>query len=372
LKSGVEGSIVGCDKQMNRIQIDLKLLRQFPPGDRYLVGVSGGRDSVALLHSLLDLGYRKLIVCHFDHQLRGRASDADTRFVQKLVERYNQRFVGQALLPRWSRAKAGRLPNSRMGYSESFRSGPTAAKAYLDLELGSANVRMLAKKRKMSVETAAREARYSFFARIAKRRRCHTVFLAHHADDLVETFLINLFRGASSAGLAGIRELSARRVGDIELTIVRPFLHVWRKEIDHYMRKHGLKFREDASNKNLNPLRNRIRHRVIPFLEKILGRNIRPTIWRAAAIAAEEENWIEKQLPDSAAADLSVAQLRALPIALQRRAILKWLRTQKIPEIGFDLIERVRSLADSEASIAKVNLPKDRHARRRTGRIFVE
>ena len=169
-----------------------------------------------------------------------------------------------------------------------------------------------------------------------------------------------------------MREVSTRRIGDVDLTIVRPFLGVWRKEIDIYMREHRIKFREDASNKNLNPLRNRIRHRIIPYLEKIIGRNIRPAIWRAAAIAGEEEDWIEKQLPDSTDVQFSVARLRALPVALQRRAILKWLRAQKISEISFDVIERVRSLADHDAASAKVNLSRDRHARRRAGGIFIE
>ena len=316
---------------MNWIQIKTNVLRRFPPDARYLIGVSGGRDSIALLNWLIDLGYKKLIVCHLNHHLRGRSSDADARFVEKLAAKYR-----------------------------------------VDVELGAANVRVLAKKKKMSIETAAREARYSFFAKAAKRHGCRTIFLAHHADDLVETFLINLFRGAGSAGLVAIRESSTRRIDDIELTIVRPFLPVWRKEIDSYVREHRLRFREDASNKNLDPLRNRLRHRVIPFLEKVLGRNIRPTIWRAAAIAVEEENWIDAQLPDSSGAELSVPQLRALSVALQRRTILKWLRAKDISEVGFDVIEHVRSLADRDAAVAKVNLPRDRHARRRAGRIFIE
>jgi tRNA(Ile)-lysidine synthase len=224
----------------------------------------------------------------------------------------------------------------------------------------------------MSIETAAREARYGFFAKTARRRRCRTIFLAHHADDLVETFLLNLMRGAGLTGLSTMRFTSTRRVDGIELTIVRPLLSIWRKEIETYVREHQLRFREDASNKNLNPLRNRIRHKIIPLLEKVLDRNIRPTIWRAATIAAEEENWIQTQLGDSPGAELSVPKLRALPVALQRRTILKWLRAQRVSEVGFDIIERVRSLADPHARIAKVNLPRDRHARRRTGKIFVE
>src|SRR5438094_475297 len=103
----------------------------------------------------------------------------------------------------------------------------------------------------MSIEAAARDARYSFFAKVAKRRRCRTIFLAHHADDLVETFLINLCRGAGLTGLAAMREASTRRVDDLDLTIVRPLLGVWRAEIDRYVQERRLRFREDASKKNL-------------------------------------------------------------------------------------------------------------------------
>jgi tRNA(Ile)-lysidine synthase len=326
---------------MKPLNISARLGRDFPPEARYLVGVSGGRDSVALLHELVNLGYEELIVCHLNHQFRGRMSDADARFVKSLAGKYE-----------------------------------------LYSELDAAGVRVLAKKRKISIESAAREARYKFFVKAARRRKCKTIFLAHHADDLVETFLINLFRGAGSTGLAGIREISTRRIDKFELTIVRPFLHVWREEINDYVREHGLRFREDATNKNLDPLRNRIRHQIIPYLEKTLSRNIRATIWRTAAIAAEEEHWMEDdafplQQADVAAVSknrgyLLVEKLRELPVALQRRAILKWLRAKNIAGVGFDVIERVRSLADRDAHTAKVNLPQDRHARRRAGRIFIE
>src|SRR4029077_599154 len=132
-------------------------------------------------------------------------------------------------------------------------------------------------------------------------------------------------------------------------TIVRPLLPVWRSEIDKYVQEYHLRFREDATNKNLAPTRNRIRNRIIPYLEKILGRNIRHNVWRTAIIAAEEEKWLDNQVLDSTNADLSVPKLRALPVALQRRSILKWLRAQNIFGVGFDVIERVRSLADRDA-----------------------
>jgi tRNA(Ile)-lysidine synthase len=343
---------------MDRLSADSRVTRDFPPDARYLIGVSGGRDSVALVHWLTSLGYERLIVCHLNHRLRGRSGDADARFVNRLVERYHQEVVGQAL----------RLPGARIGK----RSARPTTSGGIEFELGSANIRALGKQQKMSIETAAREARYAFFAEIARRQKCRTIFVAHHADDLVETFLINLFRGAGNAGLAAMREISTRRIDGVDLTIVRPFLCVWRKEIDDYVREQRLRFREDATNKNLTPLRNRIRHRIIPYLERMLGRNIRQNIWRTAMIAADEEKWIDSELSDSTHPDFSVVKLRALPIALQRRALLKWLRAQNVSDIGFDAIERVRSLADRDTRIAKVNLPENRHARRRAGKIFLE
>jgi tRNA(Ile)-lysidine synthase len=309
-----------------------KLFLEFPSHRSYLIGVSGGRDSVALLHSLVDLGYKNLIVCHLNHQLRGRASDDDARFVEKLAAKYD-----------------------------------------VALAVGSTNVRKLAAKKKMSIEAAGRAARYSFFAKVAKRKRCRTIFLGHHADDLAETFLINLFRGAGPSGLSGIREMAERRVDDVDLTLVRPLLPVWRDDIDKYVRKHRLKFREDASNKDLSPLRNRVRRQIIPYLEKKLERNIRQNIWRAAMIAAEEETWLEQMANGQAEdAGLFVEKLRALPVALQRRTILKWLRTNEIGDVGYDAVERIRSLLERDTHVAKVNLPQDRHVRRRAKKIFLD
>lgn len=318
---------------MRWIQINTSSLRPLSPGARYLIGVSGGRDSVALLHWLVECGYNKLIVCHLNHRLRGRSSRADAIFVQKLAAKYD-----------------------------------------VDLALGAIDVRGLAVRTKQSIETAARDARYKFFAQVAKRRRCRTIFLGHHADDLVETFLLNLFRGAGPGGLSAMRGVSIRKIDYVKLQIVRPLLGVSREQIDDYVRKHRLKFREDASNKNLAPLRNRIRHRIIPEIEKQLGRNVRATIWRAATIAAEEENFFEALLPDklSKLTALAVKPLRAMPIAVQRRMLHKWLRARDVPDLSFDLVERVRALLDLASRVAKTNLPQDRHVRRRAGQIFIE
>jgi tRNA(Ile)-lysidine synthase len=309
------------------------ITKRFPPTRRYLVGVSGGRDSVALLHLLTENRYQRLIVCHLDHQLRGRSSAADAKFVKAL-----------------------------------------ATKLKLECEIGRTDVAALAKRTKQSIETAGRTARYEFFARIARRRRGYAIFLGHHADDLAETFLLNLFRGAGSTGLAGIRQVATRHVKGVELTIVRPLLGTTRDEIDAYVETHRFKYRDDATNQTLAPLRNRIRHRIIPYIEKQLGRKVSGTLRRAAIISADEAEWADA-LVDSRSTrsrELPVKELRAQPRALQRRTIQLWLKSRGISDLDFETIERVRALLEPDASHAKTNLPRDRHVRRRSGKLFVE
>jgi tRNA(Ile)-lysidine synthase len=322
-----------AQSRMKDAGFQLKILQLFPQDQPYLIGVSGGRDSVALLHQLSELGYSRLLVCHLDHQLQGRSSRADAKFVQRL-----------------------------------------AGKLYCRFELGQMDVAALARKTRQSLETAGRAARYEFFAKTARRRRCPTVFLGHHADDLVETFLMNLFRGAGPAGFGGMREIASRRISGTELKIVRPFLGIWREEIDRYIKTHRLDFRDDATNESLGPLRNRVRRRLIQYIEKLLGRKVRSTIWRAAIIAADEGDWLEGLVDAKASAtgQLDADKLRADPRALQRRIIHKWLQSQGVGDLDFDLIERVRALLDPEATTAKTNLPRGRHVRRRAKRLFLE
>jgi tRNA(Ile)-lysidine synthase len=310
-----------------------KLLRDFLPSKRYLIGVSGGRDSIVLLNLLIDLGYKKLIVCHLNHQLRGAASRGDARFVEKVARNLE-----------------------------------------LDCEIGSTDVGALAKRSKLSVETAARFARLAFFVEVARRRRCPRILLAHHADDLVETALLNLFRGAGPGGMAAMRKISIHRIGKTKLTILRPLLGVWRSEIDSYVSQNDLKFREDATNAALHSSRNKIRHRILPGIEKQFGRDVRKTIWRAAQIWSEEEAVLDSLISTEtiSAADLAVAPLRKMPVALQRRTILRWLRARNVADVSFDTVENVRSLIEPGAKAAKINLPRDQHARRRAGKIFVE
>ena len=116
-----------------------------------------------------------------------------------------------------------------------------------------------------------------------------------------------------------------------------------------------------------------MRNKVIPWLEKQYGRNIRATIWRAAVVLAEEEDFLETLTPESLTNGdaLNVARLRQLPSALQRRVIRTWLAQRGVPESGFEVVEKVRGLLTGGAP-AKINLARDRHVRRRAGKIFFE
>ncbi len=300
----------------------------FPPGERCLIGVSGGRDSVALLHMLLGAGFKKLTVCHLDHGLRDEGRE-DARFVEALAERHG-----------------------------------------LKLASARVNVAALAKRKKLSLETAAREARYAFFARVARTEKCPRLFLAHHADDQAETFLFNLFRGSAAAGLAAMRPLATRTVGSVTLQIARPLLGMWREKIDAYIAAQKIAFREDTSNTDPRHTRNRMRHEIIPAIERALDRDIRRAVWRAAEILRDENDFLAslpelRDLPET----LETSALRAQPVALQRRVIHAWLRTQRVAEIGFAEVEAIRSLLAGHR--AKVNLPGGLHARRRAGRIFL-
>jgi tRNA(Ile)-lysidine synthase len=307
-----------------------RFIRDFPPSRRYLIGVSGGRDSIALLHLLVDLGYNKLVVCHLNHQLRGLESRRDARFVEKI-----------------------------------------ARDLQLDSEIGSTDVGALAKQSKLSIETAARFARFAFFVEVARGRRCSRIFLAHHADDLVETALLNLFRGASPGGMAAMRTISVHHIGKTRLTILRPLLGVWRSEINSYIEQQGLKFCEDKTNREVSSSRNRIRRRILPYINKTFGREVSKAIWRAAAIWVEEESFLDSMTP-VVGHRLNVIELRKLAVPLQRRAIVGWLRLNRVPNAGFDLVENVRSMMEQSSLTSKINIPGDRHIRRRAKTIFIE
>jgi tRNA(Ile)-lysidine synthase len=308
---------------------------KWPRDGRYLVGVSGGLDSMVLWHALREAGYRGLVVVHIDHGLRGAESAADAEFV---------------------RAEAGRLATP--------------------CEIRRVDARTHAKARKLSLEAAARELRYGAFAEVARPRGCHELFLAHHADDRVETVLMHLFRGAGSRGLSGMAEESRRRIDGIGLTLIRPLLRTSREALAKYAAVHGVAWREDASNASGFTLRNRIRHRLLPEIEAVFGRDARTAILRAADLAALDEAWAAEQLgelPRSPAdRGLEVAAMRSRPAAARRRLLLAWLRAEAVPDCGLAEVERAEAVLLASGRPAKASLPGGHHVRRRAGLLFIE
>lgn len=292
---------------------------------KLLVGVSGGRDSMVLLHALIALGFRRLVVCHLDHGLRGKASRADAVFVVR-----------------------------------------HAARLGLALESARAETRGYAGTHRKSLELAARELRLAFFTECSRRHKCRELVLAHHADDQIETCLFNFLRGSGAAGLGGMRPVS--RMG--ALTVRRPMLGIFRGEITVYQKRRRIPFREDASNLETLHTRNKLRHGVIPAIEQALGPSFRKAIPRAAAIFQAEDDCLAALVPE-AGETLCCKELRALPTALRRRAVLRWLRERGVPQPGWDETQRVLSLLDT-AGPAKTNLPGNLHARRRSGVVFLE
>jgi len=197
----------------------------FCGGEKVLAAVSGGPDSVCLLHFLAKFSRSagfEVFVCHVNHGLR-RAASADGRFVEKLCE---------SLGVRCATLKA--------------------------------DVRGLAKKRGLSLEHAARSARYSALSKAARRLGCSKIALGHQLDDHVETILLNLLRGTKLKGLLGIP--SSRPLG--ELTIMRPILCLTRAEVAEYLKLHHLSFRLDETNKSEKFTRNWIRLKLLKMLEK--------------------------------------------------------------------------------------------------------
>jgi tRNA(Ile)-lysidine synthase len=287
--------------------------------ERLLVAVSGGIDSVALLTALVAAG-RKPVVLHFDHGWRKESAE-EAVFVRGLARQHGLKIV----VGRMS-AKAG-TPR----------------------------------------EAIARAARYAFFATTARKLGIPDLVLAHHADDQVETFLMQLLRGAGAAA-HGMDPVS-RRDG---LLLHRPWLGLWKKEIVAYAGARKLAWREDPTNTDTRHRRNRIRKRLLPYLNRTVTPRAAENLWRAAEILRAESEWLDALCADlSSLPELPVAKLKAAPLARQRRTILRWLQARGIGDIGFAEVEAVRGLLLARVP-AKANLSQGRFARRRAGKIFVE
>jgi tRNA(Ile)-lysidine synthase len=222
------------------------------------------------------------------------------------------------------------------------------------------------------VETAAREARYGFLAWTTLKYRTSQVVVAHHADDQVETCLFNFLRGSGIAGLSGMKPRSKRIIDGTELELIRPLLPITKEELIDYLKARKIRFREDATNTIADAARNKLRLKVLPLIEELLGPSFKGSIVRNTRLLADEENLLSSlSAPMALREKLQVKLLRELHPALRRRVLHVWLKNRGIEEPGFAEVERTISLLDADGP-AKINLPANRHARRRSGVLFIE
>lgn len=311
----------------------------FPPGETVVVGVSGGPDSLCLLDVLQDLApeFRiALHVAHLHHGLRGAEADADAAFVAEIARQRG-----------------------------------------LPCTIQREDVGALAAREGLSLEEAARQARYTFLAEVAARLGSHTIAVAHQADDQVETVLMHLLRGSGLAGLRGMRPRMPlteyhgllRRPPE-GLWLVRPLLGVWRQEIEAYLQAKGLTPRLDRSNLDLTFFRNRLRHEVLPLLERLNPR-LRETWWRMAEALAADYEFLEQTLhqvwptvtaveaPDRIVFDL--ARWRGLPLSLRRMALREaaFRLAHRLRDLRFDHVEEAIRMAEEGMTGGMLTWPED-------------
>ncbi|HEX7365101.1 MAG TPA: tRNA lysidine(34) synthetase TilS [Dehalococcoidia bacterium] len=265
--------------------------RLISAGDRLVVGVSGGADSVCLLHILArcreDLGV-DLHVAHLNHMLRGTESDNDAAHVSGLAQ--------------------------KLGLPATIESRDVAA---------------YQTSHNCSLEEAAREVRYRFLAEVADKTGAVAVAVGHTSDDHVETILLHWLRGTGIAGLRGLRPRSALNFAENgeRIDVIRPLMETRRQETIHYCRRHRLSPRKDSSNESLSFLRNRIRLELLPVLRSY-NPGIDKVLLRLAEIAVDDVSFIEEQAyllwpglaqQEGDAVYLEVNKILPLPPALQRQ-----------------------------------------------------
>lgn len=313
---------------MRAVRAALARHRMVAPGDKVLVGVSGGPDSLALLHVLWRLRAEigvALHVAHLNHLLRGEQAAEDAAFVRAVSE--------------------------GLGLPCTVEEAPVAR---------------LARERGLSLEEAGRVARYDFFRRLAAATGAARVALGHTRDDQAETVLMRLLRGAGPSGLAGIPPV---RDG----WVIRPLLAVSRAAVEAYCRAHGLRPRRDPTNEEPSFLRNRVRLELLPRLESEYNPELRQALAQLAELLRAEEEWLGRQAEEAAAGlvraeggsvVVGVEGLVQLPLALRRRVVRLAAERAGVPgPLPFEHVEGVLALCEAAVGGA-VSLPGACEARR--------
>ena len=308
-------------------------------GDTIVVAVSGGPDSLCLLHALAHLRRElgiTLHVAHLDHGLRGREGSSDAHFVRE-----------------------------------------TAAEWGIDATAEQADVAAYRAEHRLTLEEAARQVRYDFLARVAGATGAAAVAVAHTADDQAETIIMHLLRGAGLAGLTGMLPVSTQNG---ESTIIRPLLDVWRRDVEAYCAANGLQPRRDRSNSDQRLWRNRVRLEILPYLEQA-SPGLRTNLLHTAAAVAGDNAYLDDVVQSIArrmltAADggvtLSTAAWRDLPVALQRRLLRESWRqaTGSRQDLSWAHTEALRRLAGGEGE-GQLHLPGGLRAQRSYGAVHL-
>lgn len=299
-----------------------------PSGARVLCAVSGGADSVCLLHLLSRRKDITLTAAHFNHQLRGEESDRDEGFVRTLCET-------------WS----------------------------IPLTVGRGDVAAWAGREKQSLEEAGRTLRYAFLFQAAEAEGCDLIATAHNADDNAETVLLNLIRGAGAAGLAGIPPVRG--------ALVRPLLTVTRAEILAYLKQQDLPHTEDATNADPTYSRNRLRSQVMPVLRALNPQAV-PHIGRMAGELTALRDYLDQEARRAFVGlatgpgwvSLPWAALQNAPEPLRPRLVFLLWDQMEVgrKDLGAAHLEALLALENERT----LYLPHDITARRRQGRLFLE
>jgi tRNA(Ile)-lysidine synthase len=284
---------------LERVTRTIARFSMFTPENRVIVAVSGGADSVCLLHVLCDIKANVAGVAHFNHKLRGVASDDDERFVAGLASRLNVPFYR-------AEGAIGDAPGN--------------------------------------LEQAGRRARRAFFRGLIADGAGDRVALGHTRDDQAETVLFRMLRGSGLKGLAGIHPVTADK-------FARPLVGVTRAEILEYLRERGISWREDSTNADPRFARNRIRHQLLPQLAREWNPKIVDALANLADLAYEEERWLASLVPGDG---LGSKELKSMPRALARRMVRSAIERAKGDLRGIEF-EHIESVIDMDG--ARVGLP---------------
>jgi tRNA(Ile)-lysidine synthase len=313
------------------------------PGDAVLVTVSGGPDSVALLHVMLKLSCifsLRLGIAHLNHSLRGKESDKDAIFVEYMARRLDLPFY-----------------------------------------ISKKDVRKYQADNRLSPEDAARRVRYSFFYKTAENYNFTKIALGHHADDNAELVLMNILRGAGHKGISGIPPVrESLTSGKI---IIRPLIRLTREEILSFLKEEGLEYVTDQSNYDTSIIRNRIRCNLIPKLKDSYNPGIVKALNRLSTIVRDEEIWIDNLidsilkknsiLRNDNELEISIPEIAKIDIAALRRIVRKSIKIIKgdLKRITLSHIDSIINLLEDGPSSWNIDLPERIRIRRDYDILFI-